>query len=203
MANTNATALYSAIVVLVLYKLIGYLSYKISLRRHNCVSLPQYPHKDPFLGIDLFLRLTKAFQSGTFLDFNKTLFDNYGKTFVANGFGKRIIRTIDPEVPKAVHSTYFDNFGLQPLRYETAKHLWGNGIIVVDGPHWKHGRRMMRSSFDTVHIANLDRLRKHVQVFLDLIPRDGSTIDLAPPFKRLVWLNDDLDNKSYLQPSDP
>ncbi|KAF2009398.1 cytochrome P450 [Aaosphaeria arxii CBS 175.79] len=145
-----------------------------------------YPHKDPLLGLDFFFKYMSAFKSGTFLDFNKTMYDTYGKTFKANSFGTTLIRTIDPQVSKAVHATYFQNFGLQGLRYETAKHLWGNGIIVVDGPHWQHGRSLIRSSFDIVHIANFARLEKHVQRMMELLPTDGSTIDLMPLFKRLI-----------------
>jgi cytochrome P450 len=162
------------------------LSYKIALRRHGCKEAPQYPHRDPVFGIDFFVKFMKAFQAGNFLDFNKTMFDQHGKTFTVKSFGTRVIKTIDPEVSKAVHATYFANFGLQPLRYDTAEHLWGNGIIVVDGPHWKHGRALIKSSFDVVHIANFDRLRKHTHVFMELIPRDGATVNLAPLFKRLV-----------------
>ena len=106
-----------------------------------------------------------------------------------NSFGNTIIKTIDPEVSKAVHSTFFDRFGLQGLRYDVAEHLWGNGIIVVDGSHWKHGRALIRGSFDVVHIANMERLKKHTNAFLELLPKHGSTVDLAPLFKRLVRMH--------------
>ena len=138
------------------------------------------------MGLDLFSRYMNAFKAGQFLDFNKEMYDKFGKTFQSNRFGTRIIRTIDPEVSKAVHATYASKFGLQPLRYEAAKNLWGNGIIVVDGEHWQHGRAMMRPSFEVVHLANFDRLRKFSEKFLSLLPRDGSSIDLMPLFKRLV-----------------
>ncbi|KAJ4351937.1 uncharacterized protein N0V89_007281 [Didymosphaeria variabile] len=143
-------------------------------------------HPNPFMGLDYFFGFINAFKGGYLLDFNKSGFDEYGKTLSVNSFGTRIFKTIDPEVSKAVHATYFANFGLQGLRYDTATHLWGNGIIVVDGPHWKHGRALMRPSFEVVHLANMERLRKHTDKFLNLVPNDGSTVDLAPLFKRLI-----------------
>ena len=65
--------------------------------------------------------------------------------------------------------------------------FWGNGIIVVDGPDWKHGRALIRSSFDIAHVANLGPLRKHVERFMGLLlRRDGGTVNLLPLRKRLV-----------------
>ncbi|PVH97974.1 hypothetical protein DM02DRAFT_657790 [Periconia macrospinosa] len=79
-----------------------------------------------------------AFKGGYLLEINKSTFDEYGQTYMINSFGTKVFKTIDPQVSKAVHTTYFSNFGLQWLRYDTATHSWGNGIIVVGGPHWKH-----------------------------------------------------------------
>jgi cytochrome P450 monooxygenase len=176
----------SLCVLYTLCKLMAFLSRKATLRRHGCSEPPSYPHDDPLLGLDLFFALMKAFQSGGFLEFNGMLFEQCGKTFQANLFGKRIIRTIDPEVSKAVHATFAPKFGLQPLRYKTAKHLWGNGIIVVDGEHWKHGRALMKPSFDVVHLANFGRLKRHTERFIALLPKHRETVDLMPLFKKLV-----------------
>jgi len=171
---------------LVLWNLLSTLLHRYQVRRNGCAEPPAYPHKDPILGLDLFNKYMNAFKAECFLDFNKQIFDTYGKTFKANVLGTTTYRTIDPEVSKAAFATYATKFGLQPLRYPVAKHLWGNGIIVVDGEHWKHGRALMRSSFEVVHLANFDRLRTHVDTFLGLLPRDGTTVDLMPLFQRLV-----------------
>jgi cytochrome P450 len=180
---------FGATAVLYLFlKLQRWVSYNATLRRLGCREPPWYPHKDPFLGIDLFMQYMNAFQNGYFLKLNKDQYDIYGKTFKANSFGTTFIKSIDPEVSKAFHSTSFTKFGLQPLRYEVSKNLFGNGIIVVDGPHWQHGRALIRSSFDVVHLANFERLSRHTDRFLSLLPRDGTTVDLLPLFKKLVSL---------------
>ncbi|KAF1955638.1 cytochrome P450 [Byssothecium circinans] len=168
------------------YKLLSYILYRAALKRHGCSQPPRYPHKDPFFGLDYFFKTMNAFKQGNFLDSKASEYRTYGKTFTTNNFGTTVFHTIDSEVSKAVFSTHVAKFGLQPLRYETAKHLWGNGIIVVDGVHWQRGRALIRASFDVVHIANFERLRKLTDVFLRLLPTDGATIDLMPLFKRLI-----------------
>ena len=162
------------------------LAYRKVLRDNGCAEPPKYPHKDPIFGIDLFLEIKKAFEDGHFLEINKKHYDSFGKSFKANAFGSTTIKTVDPEVSKLVFSTQFNKFGLQPLRHETAKNLFGNGIIVVDGPSWAHARKLIRSSFEVVHISNFENLGQFVDRFMDLLPQDGSTIDLLPLFKRLV-----------------
>lgn len=169
-----------------LWRLSRSIAYKITFRQHSCLEPPRYPHIDPFLGLDYFIKFMNAFKGGYLLDFTQACFKQHGKTFTVNSFGTKVFKTIDPEVSKAVHATHFVDFGLQGLRYDTATHLWGNGIIVVDGPHWKRGRALMKSSFDVVHLANVERLRQHTDTFLELLPSDASTVDLAPLFKRLV-----------------
>jgi hypothetical protein len=174
MAYLTLQALGVSLVLWVSYRIL--LSYLRSYRAtsNGCAEPPRYPHKDPVLGIDLFSQYMNAFKAENFLDFSKGMFDEFGRTFKANVVGKTTIRSIDPEVSKAV------------LRYGVATHLWGNGIIVVDGERWKHARALMRPSFEVVHLANFDRLRKHVDTFLNLLPEDGSTVDLMPLFLRLV-----------------
>ena len=169
-----------------IHKLYSRVLYKAAIRRNQCEEPVWYPYKDPVFGLDLFTKKKTAFESDRFLKLQKSLFEANGKTFKAKSFGATVITTMDPEISKAVLSKSFDNFGMQPLRYEVAKNLWGNGIVVVDGPAWAHARALIRSSFEIVHIANFDRLVRHVDRFMDLIPRDGSTVDLLPLFKRLV-----------------
>lgn len=186
MAYVTAQVLGLLVTILVAYKISqSYLrSYRI--RRNGCAEPPCYPHKDPFLGLDLFGKYMDAFKSETFLDFNKQMFDRYGRTFKSNVLGTTTYRSIDPELSKAVFTTYASKFGLEPMRYNVANHLWGNGIIVVDGERWKHARALMRPSFEVVHLANFERLEKHTATFMKLLPSDGTTVDIMPLFLRLV-----------------
>lgn len=186
MAQTSFFMVAAGLLIYFCWRTAVYLSYKFTLRRYGCQDPPRYHHKEPFMGLDYFLGFINAFKVGFLLQFSHELFEKLGNTYTVKSFGKKVFKTRDKEVSKAVHATYFENFGLQGLRYDTAVHLWGNGIIVVDGPHWKHGRALIKSSFDVVHLANMERLGKHTSTFLALLPEDDSTVDLAPLFKRLV-----------------
>ncbi|KAF2812870.1 cytochrome P450 [Mytilinidion resinicola] len=159
----------------------------LTMRRHGCQEPPKYPHKDPFFGIDLLLLYTKSLESQTFLNLNQNLFASYGKTFRAKFLGASIIKTIDPHITKYVHATHFNQFGVENIRIKAAPHLWGDGITMVDGERWANRRALIKPSFDVVHISNLGNrsLETHVQRLMRLLPRDGSTVDLMPLFKRL------------------
>lgn len=186
MASFTLQALALAAILFILYKAIKYHLRTSRIARNGCAEPPRYPHKDPILGLDLFSKYMNAFSTETFLDFNKQMFDTYGRTFKSNVLGTTTYRTIDPEVSKAIFTTYTSRFGLEPLRYNVANHLWGKGIIVVDGEQWKHARALMRPSFEIVHLANFERLEKHTATFMELLPSDGTTVDVMPLFLRLV-----------------
>lgn len=148
-------------------------------RKNGCVELPHLP-------LDLDKINKQVAQQHRFLETTTRLFYEYGKTYKAIRAGRTIIRTCDPEVSKAVLSTHFEHFGMQPIRYEDGKGFFGNGMLVVDGPQWKHSRTLIRPTFDIAHVANFDRLEGHVVHFMKLLPRDGMTVDLFPLLKRLV-----------------
>lgn len=149
--------------------------------RHGCKEPPR-----PKINLDEINR-TSA-QNYTSLDTTTHLFNEYGKTYKTNRGDKVFLRTCDPEVSKAVLSTHFEKFGLQPIRYEGGNSFFGNGMLVTDGAQWKASRTLIRPTFAVAHIANLDRLGPFVDRFMSLLPRDGSTIDLLPLLKRLVRL---------------
>jgi cytochrome P450 len=147
----------------------------------------KFDFKDPpIVDFDLGPINDRAAQEHRFLETTKHLFDQYGKTFRTTRLGRKFIRSQDPEVMKAVLSTHFENFGMQPLRYEGGKGFFGDGMLATDGPQWKHSRTIIRPTFDVARIANFGRLKGHVERFMEILPRDGSTIDIFPLLKRLV-----------------
>ncbi len=160
---------------------------RVSKRITRTLLVWRYGCEEPVtLKLDLLAINQKATLEHKLLETITRLFNQHGKTFKAYRSGRRFIRTCDPEVTKAILSTHFENFGMQPLRYEGGKGFFGNGLAVTDGIQWKSSRALIRPTFDIAHIANMDRLSSHVSRFIDLLPRDGATIDLFPFFKRLV-----------------
>jgi cytochrome P450 len=122
--------------------------------------IQKYGCKSPSTILDLNITEidAKAAQEHKYLETTADLFTRYGRTHKVFHFGRTVIRTCDPEVAKAIYSTQFNRFGLQPIRYEGGKGFFGNGILVTDGPHWKASRALVRPAFDIAHIANFDRL---------------------------------------------
>jgi cytochrome P450 len=175
--------IYTAVVLVLSYVLLPrvarWLSRRALIRKHQCREPPRLP-------FNLAVINQKAAEEHKLLETTTRLFNEYGKTYKAQRSGRTIIRTCDPDVFKAVLSTQFENFGMQPIRYEDGKGFFGNGMLVTDGHQWKHSRALIRPVFDIAHVVNFDRLSTHVERFMRLLPRNEATIDLFPLLKRLV-----------------
>jgi cytochrome P450 len=175
--------IYTAVLLVLSYvilpKVARWLSRRALIRKHQCREPPRLP-------FDLAVINQKAAEEHKLLETTTRLFNEHGKTYKVRRSGRTIIRTCDPDVFKAVLSTQFENFGMQPIRYENGKGFFGNGMLVTDGHQWKHSRALIRPVFDIAHVVNFDRLSTHVGRFVQLLPRDGATIDLYPLLKRLV-----------------
>lgn len=176
-------AIYVAIlcisVQLVFPKVARWLSRRALSRKYGCKEPPK-------LTLDLDYINRKAVQNHNLLETTTRLFNEHGRTYKALRSGRTIVRTCDPRVFKAILSTHFESFGLQPIRYDGGQGFFGNGMLVTDGPQWKLSRSLIRPAFDIAHVGNFDRLKVHVEQFMQLLPRDGSTVDLFPLLKRLV-----------------
>lgn len=152
---------------------------------NNCQPPSYYPHKDP-LGLDYVLDTAKAFKESRLLAKFAADLDTYGTTFQVKQFGGRIVVTKEPKIVKAILGTDFDSFGVQEIRHAAIVEFMGEGFFVLDGHRWKVGRAQARPALQKNEYGDLGRLEKHVAPFLQLIPRDGSTVDLKEPFSRLL-----------------
>ena len=164
----------------------SWLQRKACIKQYQCKPPAKFPQKGYFLGLDMLFLYRRAIKQGNLLATQRRHFLLHGKTFAVNMFGTTTIKTMDPDIMKAVLATSFERFGLQPLRHKTARNLFGDGIVVMDGPGWARARSLIRSSFEKAHVTSMATLRKHVDRFKDLLPRDESTIDMLPLLKRLV-----------------
>ena len=101
-----------------LYKLITSLRYRNALRRHGCRSVASYPHKDPFLGYDLYRIIEKSRQQNNAVLTLQWLFDNYGngKTFQALTWGIPTVYSTDSRIISAVLKDKPHNFGVEAFR---------------------------------------------------------------------------------------
>ncbi|PQE07503.1 cytochrome P450 protein [Rutstroemia sp. NJR-2017a BBW] len=160
---------------------------KVQQIRHQqgCAKPPHYQHKDPILGIDLFIATIRTITNGTSFKFFHNLFSKYGKTFEANSWGTKALYTMDSDNIRAILVTSKENFVVEPARLPATEAFLGRGIFNSDGPSWEQGRAITKPIFARAQISNLDFLEARVDVLIKMIPRDQTTVDLLPDLKRL------------------
>jgi cytochrome P450 len=112
----------------------------------------------------------------------------YGHTYQSFPFARRTITITSARNIQTVLSLEHEKFGVRPIR-GPAQEMTGPGIIVNDGKVWEHARAMIRPAFTRTLIANRELFDVHVERFFELLPTNGSVIDLQPLFDRLVGSN--------------
>ena len=167
-------------------KILDLISYTNKKRQHRCQDAPRYPHKDPFFGLDLLVKDTKEHTNCVYLAEIKRQYAVHGKTHEIRFLNARMIRTMDPKNIQAVLGLNSKDYGLQPLRDGLATPLFGNGINTTDGEAWQHSRSLIKPTFSRIEICNFSSLESHFGRLLDLLPHDGSEVDLQPLLSRLV-----------------
>ena len=160
--------------------------------KYNCKPPKRYPHKEPILGLDLVYAIVQSAKEGRFLESLLQRHRTHGRTFQSTSFGKTIINTVEPKILSTVFATASDNFGVAPIRGPPSGPLVGRGIFTTDGTEWNHSRGLIRPCFARTQVADLTLLEVHVDRLLELIPRDGSTVDLQALFSRMVSLCDHI-----------
>ena len=178
---TFSWAVCMSLAVIIYHRVCENIAHSAAKRKNGCVDPPRYPHKDPILGLDLFLITQRAQQQGQLIDTTRQLFKKYGKTFQTNDWGTTVINTMDPRNIQTVLALASDSFGIEPLGQSAPV-----GILRADGAVWAHSRALIRPIFARPQLTNFASLETHVNKFLDLIPRDGSIINLLPLLNRLV-----------------
>lgn len=158
-------------------------------KKNGCKSTPWYPHKDPILGVDLFLKNLKLSREGGFLEGVSARYDfisrRAGKpiyTFKQLLLGDPVILTCEPENVKAVLATKFKDFDLPPRRKNALGPIFGHGIFTTDGGEWEASRALLRPNFTRSQVGDIDIFEAHISKLIERIPKDGKTVDLQPLF---------------------
>ncbi|KAM5469092.1 hypothetical protein MauCBS54593_004444 [Microsporum audouinii] len=170
----------------VLYRLALYVQAALARRRaakeHGCKAPPAYPDFDPIFGLGLVFEAVKSSKHDTFLEDIWKRYQKYGNTFSSRLTGLPIITTCEPENVKTVLAVKFSDYELPPRRKASFRELFGNGVFTNDGSDWEHSRSMLRPNFSRSQIADLNMFERHVRELIELIPTDGSTVDLQNLF---------------------
>ena len=112
-------------------------------------------------------------------------FDILGPTFRSQLFTKQFIVTSDARNIQAVFGSDADSFGNGPLRHFAFSPLVGNGVMTLDGAAHEKARAMIRPTFTKANLENVEAYDVHLNHFIKLVPRYGSTVDLQPLFEKL------------------
>ncbi|KAK2606257.1 hypothetical protein QQS21_003305 [Conoideocrella luteorostrata] len=123
--------------------------------------------------------------AGCFNRFYMNQFRQHGRTFVQRTPVGRTVSTIEVDNFRTVLALKFDDYSKEPVRSEAVLQFLGLGIFTKDGPGWKHSRELLRPLFRRAELSDVHRFEKHVDRMLSLIPRDGSTFDMAPLLGKL------------------
>jgi cytochrome P450 len=167
-------------------------SYRRSIisRKHGCKPIPKYPHKDPILGIDVFLRNVRLAKNGGLLEDiqarHEKVMTTGHYTFLQLMLGDSMVMTAEPENVKAILATQFKDFELPPRRKAAFHPIFGHGIFTTDGGEWETSRSLLRPSFTRSQVGDLETYEIHISNLIAKIPKDGSTVDLQTLFFMLT-----------------
>ena len=153
---------------------------------NGCKSASRVPQLDPILGLDVAFRLFKSYRGVQRNARFKAEHEEYGLTFQSHTLGKTRIFTIDPSNLRAIFTTNFEDWGVEPLRLSPWDPLVGRGVMDADGNFWRHSREMVQPLFKRAQALDLESFDKNLVRLLSLLPKDGSTVDVQPLFSRLI-----------------
>lgn len=155
-------------------------------KEHGCKPAIRLPENPFLLGADVVLENLEAARNKTFLQLLRGRHEKYGNTFTSYTFGRITINTCDPQVIKDVLALKFDDFDMGKLRRKSAGPLLGKGIFTVDNQLWEHSRALIRPAFAKQQLVDLSTFQNHVDHLIELLPKDGSIVDLQSLFFRMV-----------------
>lgn len=187
LGTSRAQALALVVLALILIKtsqsLLKFHRRRQVARQYGCQPVTaQYPHKFPYLGTDRIFEALQARREHRTAEWAHQKYREVGQyTYSFNVFHKRIVTTSDPVNMKAVFATNFNDFNTGG-RLVIVGQVIGKGIFTTDGEEWKHSRAIIRPNFARAQVANIDAIEVYLQDMFNLLPTDGTSVDLQPLF---------------------
>ena len=190
MPDIPTTIFSGALLVVCVYvyqKWGAYTAFRSAVLQYGCRRPRKFPHRDLIWGYDLYRERVKATQCGQLLKLYERHFKLYGKTFEERFFGTKIINTMEAANLQHVLTQSFKDFGRTVgSRKNVSAQFMGTGILSSDGALWKRSRDLIKPIFARSELSDVNSLGSHMDRFLNIFPRDGSTIDIQPLLQKLV-----------------
>jgi cytochrome P450 len=157
------------------------------IKQHGCLPAKPRRTRGPFLGLDLLLDQIKNIKEHRLLEsWMQELRAANAHTISCSVLGNRVFITDDPENVKTLLATDFDVWSLGQERIKMMSAFLGHGIFTNEGAAWKHSREMLRPCFERSQVADVSLFEKHVNRLVDVLPKDGTTVDLQPLLQELT-----------------
>ena len=186
MYNQVLLGLFACIIYPVANALWIYSARRAQIRQEDCRSPRKYTQKWYLLDVDILIENLKQARAHHFMEHSQYRYHHWGPTFQGSLLGTTTISTIDPKNLQSVYSLDFQSFGLESLRLPTAGLFMGRGISTTDGLFWEHLRALVEPIFTRAQFADLETLEHHLKQMIDLLPADGSSVDVLPLLSKLV-----------------
>ncbi|TLD07605.1 hypothetical protein PgNI_10586 [Pyricularia grisea] len=185
--ESRATYILSGLLLKVQYEFFAKLKFELRARRLGCLPAKLYPHKDPVLGLDYFLKAMRAAGAGQFFPFARENLKTVGHTHYAMALGTWVLQTDEPENIKSILATDFDSWEIAGPRLLPVLPILGpKSIFTSNGENWHQARSMLRPSFVRDQVADLACFDRHITHLLERIRsscQDGNvTFDLQKLF---------------------
>ncbi|KAK3331020.1 cytochrome P450 [Apodospora peruviana] len=181
--TSSPVSFFSFAIIAIAIKTCLSIVWKLSFRRRaavlGCGNAPVYPHKDPVLGMDVFLETLRRFNAHTLLELFRERFVKYGNTFYSIALGGWILNTCEPENIKTILATKMDDWPIAgPRLYAAIPILGSKSVFTTNGQVWHEARAMIRPSFVRDQVADLKCFDRHIRNMIAAVPKDGSTFDM-------------------------
>ncbi|EED20395.1 cytochrome P450 alkane hydroxylase, putative [Talaromyces stipitatus ATCC 10500] len=156
------------------------------MKQYGCKPITKIQGWDPIFGLDIVISVVRSYANNTVLQKTARMLKEYRNTIRLSFSGLPIIMTIEPENIKYMLALSFNDWELGKPRRERLGKLAGKAIFTTDGKDWEHSRALLRPNFIRKQYQDLIALEVHVQHLVDLIPKNGETVDLQEMFLRFT-----------------
>jgi len=157
------------------------------IKQHGCLPAKGRRSRGLYLGLDFLYRQLKDYNDHRLLEgWRQALTEQDAHTVSWHILNQQVILTVDAENVKTLLATDFDVWSLGQERIQMMSAFLGKGIFTTEGAAWKHSREMLRPCFERSQVADVSLFEKHVDRLVDILPTDGTTVDLQPLLQELA-----------------
>ncbi|KAG5987136.1 hypothetical protein E4U43_005223 [Claviceps pusilla] len=175
--------------VLLIRSLVVQYRRRVRRRRLGCQPPRKYPHRLPWLldpwGRDLQRRRLEGFARGRYNRLFLEQFLRCGPTFEERSPSGTLLCTTDSDNWRTILALKADDYCKEETRSGPMLRFTGLGILTNEGAAWRRSRDLIKPLFVRAELGDVVRFKRHVDRLMEVLPRDGRTVDLMPWMAKL------------------